>query len=260
MKMLKDGLLDRPGDLLRRKMAGARPIFEMMMRDLRILARDRIDVSSGRLLVKDRDPRAQLFIVETGWMVRSRGLASGRRQIVNYALPGDMLCGDSVLFRASGFDVVARTPVSLLRIEAPSFVDLFQQHPGLAAGIAWSIGQEESMLAERAVSLGRRDSLEKLAHALCEMEARLSRVDLMDGPVLACPLNQEDFADMLGISVIHVNRTFRRLAEEGVAEYRKGRIEILDPQRLGELAAFDPGYLRFGTDPAASRDGLCLSA
>jgi len=65
----------------------------------------------------------------------------------------------------------------------------------------------------------------------------------MRGRTIELPLNQEDFADILGISVIHVNRTFRRLSEDKTAEYRKGQIELLDRDRLAELAAFDPSYL-----------------
>ena len=63
------------------------------------------------------------------------------------------------------------------------------------------------------------------------------------GSTIELPLNQEDFADILGISVIHVNRTFRRLSEDKTAEYRKGQIELLDRARLVELSAFDPSYL-----------------
>ena len=120
---------------------------------------------------------------------------------------------------------------------------MFERYPGLSAAVAWTAGQEESILAERVVSLGRRDSLEKLAHALCELEARLSAVGMMRGKTIELPLNQEDFADILGISVIHVNRTFRRLSEEKTAEYRKGQIELLNRDRLVELSAFDPSYL-----------------
>lgn len=246
MKTRTEFLLERPGELLGRKMAAARPVYESMIRDLRALVRDRIDVPAGRSICKDRERSAQLFLVEAGWVLRSRGLASGRRQIVNYALPGDLVCLDSVVFRSTGVDVSARTTATLVRIDPPSMPELFQHYPGLAAGVAWSVCLEESILAERTVSLGRRDSLEKLAHALCELEARLDRVGLMRGNIIECPLNQEDFADMLGISVIHVNRTFRKLSEEKTAEYRKGQIEILDRARLRELAAFDPGYLRFG--------------
>jgi len=238
-----DSSLERAADYLRRKMTGLGPIADRVVQDVKSLARDRVDISAGRPIVKEHERCPQLDLMESGWVFRSRGLASGRRQIVNYALPGDILCADSVLFKASSFDLTARTPVSVIRIEAPSASDMFDRYPGLSAALAWTTGQEESILAERVVSLGRRDSLEKLAHSLCELEARLSAIGQMRGKTIELPLNQEDFADILGISVIHVNRTFRRLSEEKTAEYRKGQIELLDRARLAELAAFDPSYL-----------------
>ena len=240
-----DSTLERAAELLRRKMRGLEALAEILLRDIRTLARDRVEISAGRPIVKEQERCPQIYLVESGWVFRSRGLVSGRRQIVNYALPGDILCADSMLFKATGFDLTARTPVGLIRIEPPSSSEMFDRYPGLAAAIAWTAGQEESILAERVVSLGRRDSLEKLAHALCELEARLSAAGMMRGRAIELPLNQEDFADILGISVIHVNRTFRRLSEEKAAEYRKGQIELLNRDRLVELSAFDPSYLHF---------------
>ncbi len=240
-----DTSIDRSIDLLRRKMSGLNGLGEALARDIRSLARDRVEVSGGRPIVKENERCMQLYLVESGWVFRSRGLASGRRQIVNYALPGDLLCTDSLLFKASSFDLTARTPVTLARIEAPQGAEMFDKHAGLASAVAWTMGQEESILAERVVSLGRRDSFEKLAHALCELDARLSAIGQMRGRTVELPLNQEDFADILGISVIHVNRTFRRMSEEKIAEYRKGAIDLLDKQRLAELSSFDPAYLHF---------------
>lgn len=238
-----DSPIDRAADLLRRKMTSLGGLSEALIRDVKALARDRVEISANRPIVKENERCPQLYLVESGWVFRSRGLASGRRQIVNYALPGDILCADSTLFKASSFDLTARTPVNVIRIEAPQGADLFERHPSLAAAIAWTMGQEDSILAERVVSLGRRDSLEKLAHALCELEARLAAIGQMRGKTIELPLNQEDFADILGISVIHVNRTFRRLSEEKTAEYRKGAIDLIDRDRLAEISSFDPAYL-----------------
>jgi CRP-like cAMP-binding protein len=240
-----DSSLEKAADYLRRKMASAGAPADTLIRDIKSLARDRVDIAANRPIVKEHERCPQLYLIESGWVFRSRGLASGRRQIVNYALPGDILCADSVLFKASSFDLTARTPVSIIRIEPPSSAEMFDKYPGLSAAIAWTMGQEESILAERVVSLGRRDSLEKLAHALCELEARLSAIGHMRGRTIELPLNQEDFADILGISVIHVNRTFRRMSEDKIAEYRKGQIDLLDRAKLAELAAFDRSYLHF---------------
>jgi CRP-like cAMP-binding protein len=237
-----DSSLERAADFLRRKLASMGPQADAVVRDLKALARDRVEISAGRPIVKERERCPSLYLIESGWVFRSRGLASGRRQIVNYALPGDILCADSILFKASSFDLTARTAVSVIRIEPPSN-DIFDRYPGLSAALAWTAAQEESILAERVVSLGRRDSLEKLAHALCELEARLSAIGQMKSRTIELPLNQEDFADILGISVIHVNRTFRRLSDDKIAEYRKGSIDLIDRDRLAEISSFDPAYL-----------------
>jgi CRP-like cAMP-binding protein len=230
---------------MRRKMASMQSMAVDLTRDLKILTRDRIEVGQGREIVKEGGGGGVVYLVESGWVLRSRTMAAGQRQIINYALAGDLLCSDSLLFGASGFDLIARTPVSLLRIDAPTFPAAMEKHRGLAASIAWTAGQEESILAERVVSLGRRDSLEKLAHALCELSERLSVIGKMPADLIEAPFNQEDFADLLGISVIHVNRTFRKLSEEKVAEYRKGRIELLDRNKLREIAGFNSDYLHF---------------
>ncbi len=250
MRMNTDISLEKAGEFLCRKMSTLAPLNDALMRDLRTLTRDRIEIPAGRPVVNEDERCPQLYLIGSGWVLRSRGLASGRRQIVNFSLPGDFLCGDSILYKACSFDLVARTGLTLFRIETPILTDLFAHHHGLAAAIAWAAGQDESVIAERVVSLGRRDSLEKLAHILCEIAARLESIGQLKDDTIQTPLNQEDFADMLGISVIHVNRTFRRLSEEKIAEYRKGQIELLDRERLAEISAFDPSYLQFGRHAA----------
>jgi CRP-like cAMP-binding protein len=137
-----DSSLEKAAELLRRKMTSLGPLAEVLLRDIRTLARDRVEISPGRPIVKEHERCQQLYLVESGWVFRSRGLASGRRQIVNYALPGDILCADSMLFRATGFDLTARTPVSVIRIEPPaSSVEMFDRYPGLSAAISWTTGQ-----------------------------------------------------------------------------------------------------------------------
>lgn len=245
MQTRTSAALERAGDFLRRKMGGMQELSGDLLRDLKMLARDRIEIGAGRGIVKEGERCNALYLIDSGWVFRCRTLAAGQRQIVSYGLAGDLLCADSVLFGAAGFDLIARTPVSLFRIDVPAFASMIDRHRGLTAALSWTAGQEESMMAERVVSLGRRDSLEKLAHALCELAARLTMIGRMSGDVIEAPFNQEDFADLLGISVIHINRTFRKLSEEKTADYRKGRIELLDRKRLVEIAGFDPEYLHF---------------
>jgi DNA-binding transcriptional regulator LsrR (DeoR family) len=57
------------------------------------------------------------------------------------------------------------------------------------------------------------------------------------------PLTQIDLAECLGLTSVHVNRTLKELREQGVMEFRSGRVDISDLRALEKIAEFDPTYL-----------------
>jgi hypothetical protein len=80
-----------------------------------------------------------------------------------------------------------------------------------------------------------------VAYLLCEQLARLKT----DEGVI--PLTQIDIADAAGLSVVHINRVFQELRQLGVLSKQR-LIEVVNQERLQELAGFDAGYL----DPGES--------
>jgi CRP-like cAMP-binding protein len=228
-----------------RKLSGFYKVSDELKADIMALKRERQTLEPGDTLIAAGDVYSNMYIVEDGWMMRVRHMPGGTRQIVNLALAGDFLCFGSLMFERSDYDIIAKTEASVLRLVTPDFRTLMDRHPGLAEALVWANAHEESLLAERVVSLGRRDSTQRLAHVLCELLARLELTDRPPSDVLVVPLIQEDFADILGISVIHVLRTFKRLAEAGAVEYRSRRLILLDPGKLRRIAGFDDGYLHF---------------
>ncbi len=233
------------------KLSGYFRLTGQLRSDLASLKREEVRLLPGDTLIRHGDPYSDLYLVEDGWMLRARGLPGGSRQIVNVALPGDFACFNAMMFERSEFDIIARTQVRLSRIAVQSFEDLMASHPGLAAALAWSNAREESLLAERVVSLGRRDSVQRLAHLICELHARMAMADKPGGAEMVIPLIQEDFADILGISVIHIVRTFKRLAMENAVEYRTRRLIIRDLEKLRRIGGFESGYLYFTQRPDA---------
>ena len=94
---------------------------------------------------------------------------------------------------------------------------------------------------ERMLSLGRRTARARLAHLMCEVAAR--GVGEEPGHVYALPVTQNDLADLLGLSVVHVNRILQGLRRESLLEFSRGRLRILNVAELERVAAFDPTYL-----------------
>lgn len=98
---------------------------------------------------------------------------------------------------------------------------------------------------EWTVSLGCRSGIERLAHLFCELRWRLGAVGLADRASCPLPLTQHDLAHTLGQTSVHINRTLQELRAQGLITLRSRRLTIHDPDRLAELAHFDPAYLHF---------------
>jgi CRP-like cAMP-binding protein len=86
-----------------------------------------------------------------------------------------------------------------------------------------------------------------LAHLFCELHVRLCRVGLVHDAVFEVPLTQEEPADALGLTAVHINRTLQRLRNEGLIEYGGGTLTIVQSVRLCKAAGFDPDYLHAGS-------------
>jgi CRP-like cAMP-binding protein len=244
-----------PGRNLISKLKGFFPVSQELTDDLSQLAKEKVSLAAGEALIREGDRYSHMYLVDEGWILRARYLPGGGRQIVNFALPGDFLAYNMLMFERSEFDLIAKTAASLWKLEPKSFREMMSRHPGLAEALVWSNAHEESLLAERIVSLGRRDATQRLAHVLCEIVARLELIERHKGDVLSLPLIQEDFGDILGISVIHVLRVFKRLQAMGVVEYRSKRVTLLDVEKLRRIAGFEGEYLYFSQRKDAIRPG-----
>jgi CRP-like cAMP-binding protein len=129
-----------------------------------------------------------------------------------------------VLFRTSDHNV---EPITLVYASEVSGIDLlaaFSQTPRLATAVLWAASRDEAMVVEHLVGLGRRSAIERMAHFLLELGARLRLVGLGDKSGYLCPLSQYILADALGLSAVHVNRVLRELREGGMLTFSKGRV------------------------------------
>ena len=132
--------------------------------------------------------------------------------------------------------------------------------PGcLAEALWWGTLTDLGVLRERIVDHGRRDARERVAHMLYEMLVRHRMVGLARNDEFDFPVTQTDLADATGLTPVHINRTLQGLRAEGLLEMKGGRVRIQDPERLKQVAGFNPNYLHLhrAHDP---RDGVAERA
>ena len=200
-------------------------------------------VRRHRDIVSEGRKYDEIFVLVEGFAVRCRVLKNGGRQILNVALPGDLIGFPGCFFDRALYSVTALTDTVISPIPHARIVALFETSPQLAAKIFWSFACEAAIYTERLTDIGRRSALERVAHFLLELHARLQIIGSADEHSCPMPFTQELISDALGLSVPHVNRTLRQLRNDDLLVIEHQRVIIRDIEALSALAGFDRKYL-----------------
>lgn len=184
------------------------------------------------------DSRGELFTLLRGWAFRYQMLADGRRQILNFLLPGDFVGLQGNLLEVERTGVEALTDVSVCVFPADALWPLFRAHPSLGFDVTWLCAHEKLMVDDNLVSVGRRSALERVAMLLIHLHKRARSLALADGDSVPFPLTQHHLADALGLSLVHTNRTLRRLQSMGMIRLERGRLTLGALASLQALADY----------------------
>ena len=202
------------------------------------------DVPARTDLVREGDDAGPLFVVLSGWACRYQMLPEGSRQITAFLMPGD--CCDMHLSVGHVIDhnIATLTPASIATIPRARFEHLIETRPALTRALWWAQLVDEGVLRAWIVSMGRRSSVERVAHLMCELYVRARNIGLTSGEELELPLSQIVLGDALGLTAVHVNRVLRRLRQDGVMDFSNGLLIISSVSKLAHVAGFDDQYLQ----------------
>ena len=192
----------------------------------------------GAVILSEGAHSAHLYTLLSGWAFRFKTLPDGRRQILNYMLPGDLVGLQGSVIGEMEHSVEALSPLVLCVFQRDRLDELFGGHPGLGFDVTWLAAQEERMLDNHLLSLGRRTALERAAYLLSFLHQRAQTVDLT-GKRIEIPLTQQHVADTLGLSIVHTNKTLRKLTNMGLLRWLGGACEVLDLERLMVVAGWE---------------------
>ena len=198
----------------------------------------------GEDLIAEGDPIDSVRVVLSGWLFRHKTLEDGRRQIVNFILPGETCDAYAYLLSTIDHSITTATPVAYAEIKRARFEKLMASDRTLAEAFMCEMLLSKAILREWVVNLGRRSALEKVAHLLCEIYERLRPVGLVDGNSCSFPITQMDMADATGLSVVHLNRTIQELRGSGLIVLRERALTITDLDALKSVALYSPNHLR----------------
>lgn len=208
-------------------------------------------VASGVDILRENQPYRDAGVLIEGWCLKYKLLVDGRRQVINYVLPGSFIALEANVFDTADHSIGTLTPCSLAWFDPQEMTRTFSELPRLAAAIVWDTAREDALLMERLTSLGRRSAYERLAHVLVEVAHLLACRGLPLEKNTVLPLSQAVIADTLGLSQVHVNRTIRQLRDDGLIEATPQRgIVLRDLRGLIEICGYDETYLHRHLMPA----------
>ncbi len=200
-------------------------------------------VAANRDIISEGDSPDFVHLMIAGWAARYKIVPDGARQITAFLLPGDFCDAHVAVLREMDHGIVALTPATVAYISQQVIETLPLHRPRLARALWWATLVDEAVLRSWIVNLGRRDAYERVAHLLCELRQRLANVGLVEGDHFALPLTQEELADALGLTAVHINRVLQRLRREGLITLKGGTLTILDGKGLRRASGFNPNYL-----------------
>lgn len=197
----------------------------------------------GVQLLQQGLPGGVAYIIEDGWTFSSNLLRNGARQILDTQIPGDVAGFQSLSLSRNALDLTAMTRVVASEVRFDAFMKAGSSDPHLSAFFFWLSGIEYAIAAERLTGIGRRSSIERMAHFMLELSARLKLSGLGTEAGFPCPMTQYMLSDLLGLTSVHVNRVLRDLRMDGLAHHHRGWISLLNCAALREISGFEDAYL-----------------
>ncbi len=193
---------------------------------------------AGSTLITESKTGGQLYTLYAGWAFRYKTLADGRRQILNFLLPGDLIGLQQQFGEEAAHGVELLTDCALCVFKDDSLWDLYREQPRLGYDITWLAAHEEGHVDDNLMTTGRRNAMERIAMLLLHLYRRMDRIGEAQGGSIVFPLTQQHIADALGLSLVHTNKTLRRLTQLGLHEIVDGRLHLRNPRALASLAEY----------------------
>lgn len=199
------------------------------------------EVPAKHNIFLEGEPSAHAYTLFDGWAAVYKTLPNGKRQIMRFSLPGDFLGFQPDLDGPMIYGVFAVTKSVLCAFPRSTLKEMLRDNRDLAMQMALMNARYMELCQYHLMGTGRQSARERIAFLLLELYHRSVLQKGDDGPngEIPFPVCQEEIADAVGLTTVHVNRTLKELKSEGLLSCAGRRLVIEDEARLSELANFD---------------------
>lgn len=203
----------------------------------------RRQLRKGEELVAQHSRPTESCVVLSGVTAREVLLDDGKRQITALHIPGDFVDLHAFLLKVMDHSVVALNDCEAAYVPHRDLLRVMERSPHLGRLLWLSTVVDGAIQRAWITSAGRRSATAHFGHLICELYLRLEAVGLASEGRFEFPVPQNELADALGFSLVHVNRTLQDLRATGLVSWKGSAVGILDFDGLARMSQFDPTYL-----------------
>ena len=191
-------------------------------------------VEAKEFVFAEGDPATHLFRVETGAIALYKVSADGRRQIVGFAYPGDLIGLGSQDEHVMNAQAVKPTRLRCLAISA--LHHSAANDPALGFKLYEALARELAATRDLMLTTGQRSATERVASFLMAFSRRSAR-NGHDPLEFELPMTRSDIGDFLGLTIETVSRTFSKLKMLGLIELpQSNRVKLVHIDELKSIA------------------------
>jgi CRP-like cAMP-binding protein len=238
-------------DAMVRRLARRSPLGEADRQAMVSLPHTVRRIGPGGHVVRDGDMPASCALLLSGFAFRYKTTGGGGRQIISLHMAAEFVDLQNAFLGVSDTSVQTLTVAEIAFIPRAAIEELALSNADVARALWIDTLIDSSIFREWVVNVGRRDSRARVAHILCEFSLRMEAAGLAKDHVYELPMTQEQLADAVGLTSVHVNRVLRQLGQEGLIDRDRRTIRILDWKRMREAGDFEERYLHH--DAGAAR-------
>ena len=232
--------------------------LEKLERRRALLPEDREPLLSLPAVVRHFDAQAKIvregevaehsvFLIEG--LISRQKLANESNQIIAISFPGDGVDLQSLFFEETDHALVAHQPTIVAYVPHGALIQLCDDHPHLAKLLWHDTLVDSAIFREWAMNIGHRRAHYRIGAFFLECEARLAVIGQAHEGIFELRLTQQELASALGMSLVHLNKSLRRLREAGLVSANGREIRIRDKAALTKAVGFDPAYLHLAAAP-----------
>lgn len=226
-----------------RRLESRSPLTESDRKAIRALPFTFRTLDPAAYMVREGETPQVCSLLLSGFAYRHKVTGSGERQILSVHLPGEFLDLQNSFLGIADHNVQALSRAEVAAVPVAALQRLANDHPAVALAMWIDTLIDAAIFREWIVNVGRRDATSRVAHLLCELALRLREAGLSEKDGYQLPMTQEQLADAVGLTPVHVNRVLQAMGRDRLIERDKRAVTIVDWDGLRHVGDFSTRYL-----------------